>query len=345
MEDFIMFKKISVLIAALLTLCFSVTVYAALPTKITINETAKAPTVDGTVDSLYGNPIFNFKMSECDEPKNLWFSDKSEEIKAQQKINIVNLSSVGYATFNSNNFYMAIKTTDIAPKVAPKLSEYWKGTNIQVSLYVNGEWNFLTFSYTGKDSVRVYGDSRCPIDPKKVTAKLKESSDAKVITYEFSVPLTAFPTFTSLKELELNMAYCQSSMVPDYYAGGFGGAFGNDFNSSIVCELKGPSLTATSSTTSKTSSKASSTAASTVTSIVSESASELSVATSNASSSITLSTAASQVSETSSISSTVSSEPETPEQESNIGIIIAVIAGVLIIGGGAAFFILKSPKK
>lgn len=323
-------KIISLLTAAILIFAFAITASATIPTSLTFNKVSKAPTLDGTIDSVYGQPIFDIRATDlkAGDPNLAIAEDdgSAEAGKATDELiskvsNVYNtMHSVGYAVFDDENLYLAFDVTDTFPKAADNSAKYWEATNIQLVFYVNQQLCFPTLAYSGTNKINIFSDSRSEMDVNKIKAKFVENGGKYV--YELVISWNACPQVSSFKDVDdLRFGFVQSSMAERYITAAFGCAYELDYSKLIPVDLKDNTTDAPATTTSSNNSSVA---------VPSGSGTQINTDTGSTDDTSTVSSNTTQ---------TVTEEIIEGEKNYMPIIIIAVIGGIVIIGGVIAFIL------
>ena len=254
-------RIIALLIAVIFVFSLmSFTTSAAVPTSLTIKETKTAPDINdgGKIDKVYGDKLFDIKATDhAKDSGNLFPSnypnregERLAEKGVQEAIKV--MRNIGYMTYDKENLYIACEVTDVAPKAAANNSEYWRATNLQLTMFVNEELSFPTIAYEGKNKVKVWGDDRSVLDYEIVEASFTEKSQTNYI-YEIKIPWKAFPDVESYDDVwSFSMGLVQSSMANGYVCSAFGEGFFLDASKTIPVTLAGLVKDNTANTSSET---------------------------------------------------------------------------------------------
>ena len=255
-------KKTAVLLIGL-TLCMSVLCIpasAAVPTAITTREVSAAPKIDGVIDGVYGQKIFDVKATDhsFDSEKNNFYPKTLDEYTKEMLAVRNVMRNIGYMIYDKDNLYLIFDVTDHAPKAAADSSKSWHSTSIQLLLWVNQERCWPTFAYMGKSNdgkhyIKAFDDAenRCCLDYSKIEYAFALNSETSY-TYEVKIPWTAIPDVKNANDVkDLRMGVVQASMSAGYVCSAFGEAFSLKYNTSIPVTLQ-PLSGAAATTSSKT---------------------------------------------------------------------------------------------
>lgn len=240
------FKILSVITAISVVLACAmcgISANAEVPTKLTFNQVEKAPTIDASIDSVYGQPVFDFKATDTkvfnpsaaagDPGFNIF--PRQEDWMEPVKDAYEAMRVKGYVVFNEDYIYMAYDVNDVAPRTAGNASKFYQSTNLQLVFFVNENLGYITAAYAGKDSVRVFNDdgNRSTMIIENIDCKFKELSKTNYI-YEMRIPWANFHEIESLSDVtDFKFAITQTSM-------GSAGTYNNgSADTSYVCSAIG----------------------------------------------------------------------------------------------------------
>ena len=240
-------KIISLFTAVVLAFAFAVTASASVPTKLTFNRVNKSPTLDGTIDSIYGQPVFDIKATDlkagdpnlaiATDDGSAKAGDATDELISKVSSVYNTMHSVGYAVFDDENLYFAFDVTDTYPKAASNSANYWEATNIQLVFYVNQQLCFPSIAYAGTNKINIFPDKRSEMDIDKIKVKFTENGGKYV--YEVVIPWNSCPEVSSFKDVDdLRFGFIQTSMAERYVAAAFGCAYELDYSKLVPVELK-----------------------------------------------------------------------------------------------------------
>ncbi len=211
-----MFKILSVMCISLLLLACvagALTVNAAIPTKLAFKQVTSAPKIDATIDSVYGEAVFDYRAT--DTPIGEWNVFPRTKEQMNTVMDAYNAMRVaGYVVFDKDYLYMAFDVNDVAPKVADNSSKFYKSTNLQLVFFVNENLGYITAAYAGTNSVRVFNDdgNRSTMIIDDIDCKLTEKSKTNYI-YEMRIPWKNFHEIDTLSDVtDFKFAITQTSM-------------------------------------------------------------------------------------------------------------------------------------
>ena len=212
-------RFLAIIMAAAALLACAVPAYAALPTSLTFAEVKQAPKLDGDIDKLYGNSVFDFKATDITVGDNNLFPRTQDELNPIKSV-YEKMRSVGYAVYDANNLYLAFDVYDVAPKAAGNSSKHWYSTNIQLVFYVNSQLCFPTIAYTGPGKVKVTADGRSEMDFGKIKVSFSEKETGHYV-YETVIPWSACYDINSFKDVnDMRFGFVQTSMAGYDLVGG-----------------------------------------------------------------------------------------------------------------------------
>jgi len=240
------FKLFAVICAFTLVLaCFTsaFTASAEIPTKLTFTQVSKAPTIDASIDDIYGNPVFDFKATDTttfnpsaeagDEGFNIFPRQKEWMDPVKDAYEAMRVK--GYVVFDKDYLYMAYDVYDVAPRTAGNASKFYQSTNLQFVFFVNENLGYITAAYAGTNSVRVFNDdgNRSTMLIENIDCKLVEKSKTNYI-YELRIPWKNFHEVETLSDItDFKFALTQTSM-------GSAGTYNNGtMDTSYVCSAIG----------------------------------------------------------------------------------------------------------
>lgn len=240
------FKILSVICAVSLIMALAVsgfTANAEIPTKLTFSQVSKAPTIDASIDDIYGSPVFDFKATDTkvfnpaavagDPGFNIF--PRQEDWMNSVKDAYEAMRVKGYVVFNEDYLYMAYDVNDVAPRTAGNAAKFYQSTNLQLVFFVNENLGYITAAYAGKDSVRVFNDdgNRSTMLIENIDCKLKEVSKTNYI-YEMRIPWSNFHEVETLSDVtDFKFAITQTSM-------GSSGSYNNgSADTTYVCSAIG----------------------------------------------------------------------------------------------------------
>ena len=248
-----LFKLFSIICAITLVIaCFasSFVASAAIPTKLTFTQVSKAPTIDASIDEIYGKPVFDYRAT--DTPIGEWNVFPRDKERMNPVMDAYNTMRVaGYVVFDKDYLYMAYDVYDVAPKVADNSSKFYKSTNLQLVFFVNENLGYITAAYAGTNSVRVFNDdgNRSTMVIDNIDCKLVEKSKTNYI-YEMRIPWSNFHEVEKLSDVtDFKFAMTQTSMgsagkykndegkEEAYVCSAFGKAYDLNYDSSVPVTL------------------------------------------------------------------------------------------------------------
>ena len=217
------FKIISVIcVISILFACVCLTASAEIPTKLTFTQVKKAPTIDASIDDIYGEPVVDFRATDTtvfnpsavagDPGFNIF--PRQEDWMNPVKDAYEAMRVKGYVVFNEDYLYMAYDVYDVAPRTAGNAAKFYQSTNLQLVFFVNENLGYITAAYAGKDSVRVFNDdgNRSTMIIENIDCKLKENSKTNYI-YEMRIPWSNFHEVETLSDItDFKFALTQTSM-------------------------------------------------------------------------------------------------------------------------------------
>lgn len=256
------FKIISVICAISVVLACAVsgfTVSAAIPTKLTFTQVKKAPTIDASIDDIYGKPVFDFRATDTKTfnpsatagvdgfnifPRQKEWMDSVKDAYEAMRVK-------GYVVFNEDYLYMAYDVYDVAPRVAGNAAKFYQSTNLQLVFFVNENLGYITAAYAGTNAVRVFNDdgNRSTMLIENIDCKLKEKSKTNYI-YEMRIPWSNFHEVETLADVtDFKFALTQTSMGSSgtynngsadtsYVCSAFGSAYALNYEHSVPVTLK-----------------------------------------------------------------------------------------------------------
>lgn len=315
------------------------TANAAIPTALTFKQVATAPAFDGSIDTVYGQPIFDFKATDI-QVGNYNLYPRTQEELDPLKEPYQKMHSKGYAVFDEENLYLAFDVKDTVPRAAANSANYYESTNIQLVFYVNEYLAFPTIAYAGKNKVRIWDDKRSEMDINKMKAVFVENGGNFI--YEVKIPWSAFPDVRSLADVsDIRMGYIQTSMAVNYLCAAFGEAYDLDYDKLLPVTLNMLATPKTSSTNSQktgsTNSSNTNSADSSKTSSVDSTASDAGVVGSGVD-------IPDDTQQTRKVNSSVSTVAEEGEKDYTLFIVLAAVGGLLIVGGVVAIILLNKKK-
>jgi hypothetical protein len=175
-------KTISLFICLLVVSTLSIGVSAATPTSISINSYDKIPNIDGIVDAVYGNPVFDYNARGA----TVWYDNIDKTSKAAIA-SVNNMSAKGYMLWNSKYLYFASKCTDTKFYDAENRNGFYLATDNRLLLSIDGRQVDVcifqteregTLACTSKDGTVVYLDG----------ASTKAKIDGGKYSFETKIP-------------------------------------------------------------------------------------------------------------------------------------------------------------
>lgn len=245
-------RLITILVCLILAVSVCVPASAAVPSAFTFNEITSAPTIDGTIDSVYGSPIFDLSAKDLEMGnKNLFMADIMDGAVQENGTYGANADSmayfknvydimrtVGYVAYDKNNLYLAFDTTDIAPKASSNSAKPWHSTNFQLCVYVNQRLGFFTVAYAGTNKANIANDTRNEFDVDVMKVAFNEKSQNNFV-YELVIPWSAIPGLKTAADVtDFRFGYVQTSMAMGYVCTAIGEGYHQDYDKLIPVTMK-----------------------------------------------------------------------------------------------------------